>query len=175
MKNKMPYEHMMSLALPIVELLRPHCKRIEIAGSLRRKKAVIGDIEIVAEPLGYLPDLLGTPTETHTLDLFDWSTLGTLTTNGHKNKKINLPGEIQLDLFIVTPPAQWGVIYLLRTGSDKFSHRFVTAKSFGGMMPGSYRMKDGAIWSNNHIIETPEEKDLFELFGVKYIPPQERE
>lgn len=146
-----------------------------MAGSLRRKREMVGDIEIVAEPKGYVLDMLGEPTETHTLDLFPWATLGKLKLDGHKQKKIILPGDVQVDLFIVTPPAQWGVIYFLRTGSDKFSHRFVTAKSFGGYMPKHLRMQDGAIWSSNHIIETPEEKDLFDLFGVKFIPPHDRE
>jgi DNA polymerase/3'-5' exonuclease PolX len=175
MKNKLPYDHMLSIALPVVELLRPHCKRIELAGSLRRKKAEIGDIEIVAEPKEFTLDLFGVPTDTHSLDLFDWSVLGELKLDGHKQKKIVLPGDVQIDLFIVTPPAQWGVIYLLRTGSDKWSHRFVTAKSFGGMLPGYCKMRDGAIWSKDHIIETPDEKDLFDLVGVKFVPPQERE
>ena len=121
-----------------------------------------------------IPDLLGAPTETHSLDTFDWSTLGRLALNGHKQKKIILPGDVQIDLFIVTPPAQWGVIFLLRTGSDKFSHRFVTHKSFGGCMPAAYRMKDGAIWCKDRLIETPEEKDLFKLFDVRFIPPSER-
>lgn len=57
MKNKLPYEHMLSIALPVVELLRPRCKRIEIAGSLRRRREEIGDIEIVAEPNDYVLDL----------------------------------------------------------------------------------------------------------------------
>lgn len=174
MKNKLPYDHMLSLALPVVELLRPHCARIEIAGSLRRQKAEIGDIEIVASPKSFVPDLLSEPTETHSLDTFDWSTLGKLTLNGHKQKKIILPGDVQIDLFIVTPPAQWGVIFLLRTGSDKFSHRFVTHKSFGGCMPAAYRMHEGAIWCGNRMIETPEERDLFKLFNMRYIPPVER-
>ena len=174
MKNKLPYDHMLSLALPVVELIRPRCKRIEIAGSLRRRCETIGDIEIVAEPNEYVPDLLGAPTETHSLDTFDWSTLGKLALNGHKQKKIILPGDVAIDLFIVTPPAQWGVIFLLRTGSDKFSHRFVTQKSFGGCMPAAYRMKDGAIWCKDRLIETPEEKDLFKLFDVRFIPPSER-
>ena len=100
--------------------------------------------------------------------------LGKLALNGHKQKKIILPGDVQIDLFIVTPPAQWGVIFLLRTGSDKFSHRFVTHKSFGGCMPAAYRMQDGAIWCGNRMIETPDERDLFKLFNMRYIPPVER-
>ena len=38
------------LAEALVELLRPACQRIEIAGSIRRGKARPNDIEIVAVP-----------------------------------------------------------------------------------------------------------------------------
>jgi hypothetical protein len=38
-------------AWALVQILRPTCAQIEIAGSLRRGKATVGDIEIVARPL----------------------------------------------------------------------------------------------------------------------------
>jgi DNA polymerase/3'-5' exonuclease PolX len=175
MKTKLPYETVYPIAKELVKVLRPHCERIEIAGSLRRKRPEIGDIEIVAKPGEFTLDLVGMPTETHSLDLFEWTSVGTVRKSGHKYKQVWLDSGISLDLFIVTPPAQWGVIFLLRTGNDAFSHRFVTCKQFGGMMPGCYRMRDGAIWCGAKLMPTPEEADLFKLFGVKYIPPVERQ
>ena len=47
---KRPYDVMWPIARDLVERLRPFCQRIEIAGSLRRGKAEIGDIEIMAIP-----------------------------------------------------------------------------------------------------------------------------
>jgi DNA polymerase/3'-5' exonuclease PolX len=35
-------------------------------------------------------------------------------------------------------------------------------------------VKGGAIWSSNHIIETPEEQDVFGLIGVPFIAPELR-
>lgn len=175
MKTKISYDRALEIAGSVVAILQPYCDRIAIAGSVRRQRPEVGDIEIVATPREFLPDLLGAPTENHSLDVFPWESIGELKTNGHKQKKVILSDGIQLDLFIVTPPAQWGVIYLLRTGNDKFSHRFVTAKSFGGFMPGCYRMKDGAIWHGTKVLETPEEADLFKLWGMRYVPPVERQ
>jgi DNA polymerase/3'-5' exonuclease PolX len=44
---RMSYPFALNLANRMVELLRPDCQRIEIAGSIRRKKETIGDIELV--------------------------------------------------------------------------------------------------------------------------------
>jgi DNA polymerase/3'-5' exonuclease PolX len=176
MKLKQPFDVVYPIACAVVEKLRPYCAQIEIAGSLRRQRSEIGDIEIVAQPLEYVPDLLGEPTEIHSLDLYAWTDLGVMGKGGHKYKQIWLDGSnIQLDLFIVTPPAQWGVIFLQRTGNDEFSHKFVTSKQYGGMKPACYSIRDGAVWCGARLVETPTERDLFKLFDVKYIPPVERQ
>lgn len=38
------------LAAPLIEALRPHCERVEVAGSIRRGKQWVNDIEIVCVP-----------------------------------------------------------------------------------------------------------------------------
>jgi DNA polymerase/3'-5' exonuclease PolX len=49
----MKYQEALKIAQETVELLRPHCERIEIAGSIRREKPEPNDIEIVAIPKPY--------------------------------------------------------------------------------------------------------------------------
>ena len=39
------------IADQVIERLRPHCERVQIAGSIRRGKERVKDIEIVASPL----------------------------------------------------------------------------------------------------------------------------
>ena len=46
----MQYKQAKEIADNIVLMLSPFCDRIEIAGSIRRKKELIGDVEIVAIP-----------------------------------------------------------------------------------------------------------------------------
>lgn len=174
MKNKLPLETALLYANDIVNELSPLCERIEIAGSIRRKKDEVGDIEIVAIPNCKM-DMFGEVISgDHELNYYEWEKLGKLVKNGNKFKQVTLYRGISLDLFIVTPPAQWGVIFTIRTGSADFSHRLVTSKRQGGMMPSNLRVEGGAIWSNNHIIETPEEQDVFDLIGVPFIDPELR-
>jgi DNA polymerase/3'-5' exonuclease PolX len=173
MKNKIPLMQAEQLANRIIESLRPCCQRIEIAGSIRRGVPYVGDIEIVAQPI-FEPDMFGALTDNHLLDGVDWSGYGKVVKNGHKFKQIDLYEDVSLDLFIVTPPAQWGVIFLIRTGSADFSHRFVTVKSHGGMLPSCYHVQDGAVWKGDTMIPTPEEIDVFNLAGVMYVTPELR-
>ncbi len=49
----MLYEQALEIAERTKALLAPHCERIEIAGSIRRKKPHVKDIEIVAIPKSY--------------------------------------------------------------------------------------------------------------------------
>lgn len=175
MKGKIKWQEAHGIAVDLTAKLADYCQRIEIAGSVRRQRPEVGDIEIVAIP-HMAVDMFNQPTENSYLDLIDWERyFGKVIKGGHKYKQIELPSGINLDLFIVTPPAQWGVQFLIRTGPADFSHRFVTHRAQGGMLPGYLRVQDGALWSNNHIIVTPEETDVFNLLGIPYIEPKDRQ
>jgi DNA polymerase/3'-5' exonuclease PolX len=174
MKTRIPLSQAAIIVQDLMIKLSPYCHRLEPAGSYRRGKSEIGDIELVAMPKYEDWDLFGKLTDDHMLDLLDWTAYGKLIKGGHKYKQIELFEGVNLDLFIVTEPAQFGVVHLIRTGPAEYSHKMVTARSAGGLMPSNYRFKDGAIWSRNHIIETPEERDVFDLFGMPFVEPELR-
>lgn len=174
MKTKLAYTQAHLIATDLLKRLSPFCGRIEIAGSIRRRKTEIGDIEIVAIPKP-LFDMFGNRIETHELDTVKWDDFGTWIKGGHKYKQIELKEGITLDLFIVTPPAEWGIQFLLRTGPQDYSHRIVTPRNQGGLLPGYLKVQEGAIWSHNHIIPTPEEVDVYNLLGIPYTEPECRE
>lgn len=53
-----------NIALEVWNQLKPHCAIIKIAGSIRREKPEVGDVEIVALPKTETgTDLFGAPTE----------------------------------------------------------------------------------------------------------------
>ncbi len=41
-------------------------------------------------------------------------------------------------------------------------------------MPSNYRFEDGSIWDGDQVIQTPEEQDVFKLFGMEFILPDKR-
>ena len=64
MKRRLPIERVLPTAEALRDELSSVCDRIEIAGSLRRERSTIGDIELVAIPKLFPPeerDLFGNP------------------------------------------------------------------------------------------------------------------
>lgn len=175
-KSRIPLLDAQAIAQRICSELQPFCERVAIAGSIRRRKPLVGDIEIVAAPKTYLPkNLFGEPLPPLSrLDDFDFSPLGRVVKGGSRYKQLELAEGMSLDLFIVIPPAQWGVIYMIRTGSAEFSHRMVTPRRMGGKLPSQYHISEGALWQGRELLPTPEEADYFRLCGMEPPDPEER-
>jgi len=171
----MEYKQALEIASRLVERLEPYCERVAIAGSVRRKRPEVKDIEIVALPkLQQATNLFGEAVKTY--DLLDGvSGLGRFIKSGPKYKQIALPEGINLDLFCVIPPAQWGYLFAIRTGPAEFSKRLVTARKFRGWLPSHAKPVDGVIMSGKRIIEMPEEQDLFGFCGLPFVKPEDRD
>jgi len=153
------------------------CEKIAIAGSIRREKSEVKDIEIVAVPYAVeIPNLFGGSGKF--VYPIDKRLKGyPLTKNGPRYKQISLK-EINIDLFLVLPPAQWGVIFTIRTGPASFSIRIVTHKKWGGLLPDYFKVDKGSLWSleagKKTLISVPTEKDFFQAIGLDWIEPRER-
>lgn len=129
--------------------------RAEIAGSLRRGKADVGDVEIVLQPR-MDTDLFGEPISTSAaLDggvtrcfaegLLAWDTA--VIRNGPRHKRFVLPAlGIPLDLFLPAPES-WGNILAIRTGDADFSRLLVTQRYKGGLLPNWMRHGDGRLFA----------------------------
>ena len=171
---RIPYKSALGTAEHIVEQLRPMCERIEIAGSLRRKKKEVGDIEIVCIPVpiaGLLGEMYLDAGIMLVLTKMGISWLK-IQKNGQHYKKLIYNG-ISIDLYLTTP-AQWGVIFMIRTGSADFSNRMVMARNIGGLMPSNLRVQGGLIWDGDNCLQTPEEEDIFRIYGMDWIEPENR-
>lgn len=153
------------IAERVKDELAPHCDRIEIAGSLRRGKPFVGDIEIVAIPKPYEVGLFesGIP-----IVVNRWPAVkGQLPC---KYTQRQLPDGIKLDLFFAEP-GNWGLIFAIRTGSAEYSHN-VLAK---GWVKAGYKSEGGYLWTRGGKVSIPEEIDLFNRIGLAYVEPQNRE
>ena len=175
MKTKVPYEIAIQKARDFIECVRPYCERVEIAGSLRRKKTEVGDIEICCIPnveARHEYDLFGNLIKsTSRLEQYLADNFAAVKDGPHY-KQIPLEG-INLDLFI-TSPEQWGVIFAIRTGSADFSRWLVTWRRNGGALPSNMFVREGRLCLVSGPLETPEEADFFRLIGLDFIPPEER-
>lgn len=173
--NRWPYAKARKWADQLCERLLPACQRIEIAGSVRREKPECGDLEIVVIPDGQafnqlLAKWLDEKRITHISPKQRW---------GEKQKSFtfttNVGSTVQVDIFICTPYT-WGVNFMLRTGSADFSRRMVTPRGDyrKGLMPEQYHFEEARVWLGGTALDTPEEDDIFKLWGIDYILPQLR-
>jgi DNA polymerase/3'-5' exonuclease PolX len=160
----MKLEKALEIAERTKELLAPYCERIEIAGSIRRKKPEVKDIELVAIPKPYDVGLFESGIATV---VNQWKKVrGELPC---KYTQRLLPDGIALDLFFANP-ANWGLIYAMRTGSADYSHKVLAT----GWVKRGYESKRGHLCINDEQVNIPEEKDLFELIGLPYLEPELR-
>lgn len=161
----MEYSKALVIANHVKESLMPHCNRIEIAGSIRRKKEEIGDIEIVAIPKPFQTGLF----EDGIASVINqWEKVkGELPC---KYTQRILPEGIKLDIFFATPD-NWGLILAIRTGSARYSHEVLA----GGWSRLGYKSIEGMLHvRKNATIPVKEEEDLFKLIGIPYTPPEKR-
>lgn len=163
--ERMGYEEALRIAQDVKKKLEPHCVCIEIAGSIRRKKETIGDIEIVALPKPYDTGLFQSGIAKV---VNQWKKVkGELPC---KYTQRILPGGQKLDLFF-SEKDNWGLIYAIRTGSSTYSHKVLAR----GWVKNGYKSKDGYLYRNGKKISTYSEKDVFSIAKVPYVEPEERE
>lgn len=151
-----------AIADRVVAQLAPHCHRAEIAGSLRRLKPDVGDIEIVAIPKPYDVGLFASGIS---LVVDQWPKVrGELPC---KYTQRMLPEGIALDLFFATPE-NWGLIFAIRTGSADYSHHVLAC----GWVRNGYKCSNGMLCRDGMHVPVPEERDLFRLSGVTWCDPR---
>ena len=163
------------IALKYLELLKPYCERIEIAGSIRREKPEVGDIELVCipkkveidDPACWFKKIeIIHPEFCKIIDSLE-RIRGNAT---GKAMQRNTPEGIVLDIFTATPD-NWGYIFAIRTGPDNFSHKVLA----NNWVKYGYHGKDGMLYNKQEKpVPVKEESDLFLLIGIEYIDPKFR-
>ncbi len=178
MKQKKKIDQLIArgIAADIMTTLFTYCNKIEIAGDLRRGSQSVDAITLVVKPKTYLQQsMFSIAPQSHSiLEAFHWPLLGQVIKNGPRRKQIRLPQGINLDLHIVSPPAQWGVILAINTGPADFSKWIVTRRDRGGALPSDYRVRGGAVRQGNELIEMPEEVQFLQFLGLGWIEPGDR-
>lgn len=160
----------------LARLLAPACQRIHIAGSARRGKSTVGDVELVAIPhtfaeknaLWYWLD------EAVNAGIIEKALI--TDKNGKQSTKwgdlfraLTYKG-IKFDLFLATPDT-WGYIYWLRTGPAD-GNEYVVRRLNSHNAP--FKLRKGAVWVDDIQIPVRDEAAMFELLGIPYLAPSER-
>lgn len=172
--KKYPLAQVKAIADEIVERLSLRCERIEIAGSLRRGRSMIGDIEIVALPLyNVTKNLFGEVTGRKSMvDLYlDSSPYGPLELNGPKMKKFRYHDLLNVDLFLPESANHWGCILTVRTGSADFNMWLMSVVQ---RRTKTY-FQGGRLHRDGQWLDTPEEEDVFRELDLPFIPPDYRD
>jgi DNA polymerase/3'-5' exonuclease PolX len=174
------------VAEEFAQLLAPMCKRIQIAGSIRRQKPLVGDIEILfvpqiarqRNPHDMFSDL--------EIDLAD-SKISALLKDGRIEKRQNINGQftwgpknklatdkrsgIPIDFFATTEE-NWWVSLVIRTGSKETNLTLTNGAIKLGRNLTAYGC--GVRYSDNSIGAAHSEQAVFEMCGVPYKEPQDR-
>jgi DNA polymerase/3'-5' exonuclease PolX len=167
--------------------LADHCVRIEVAGSLRRRKAEVGDIELV-----FIPDMQMEPVDFFTTNsvscvdkvLEDMIRKGILakrlnvrggTAWGERNKlALHVESGIPVDLFAATS-ANWFNYLVCRTGPGESNIRIATAAQAKGWKWNPYGdgfSRPAGLGREIHPVKS--EREVFEFVGLEYKEPWER-
>lgn len=186
-KPKVSAVYAQCVATTLMANLKEHCDRIEVAGSLRRGKLNVGDIELLYVPklqaftdpenlfggikmLDHAEVAITSMLEDGILEkrpsktgVFTWGT---------QNKLARHVGSsIPVDLF-ATSAEQWWVSLVIRTGPKDFNIRLIASASRQGYKVHAYgvfeRMSDAKL------IVPKSEQEVLELAGLPWIPPEAR-
>lgn len=161
--------------------------RWEIAGSVRRRREYVGDVEHVVIPaIGEWSsgDIFATPTTGsllwHELDkLVDAGTVKAHTYQttrgdqfrwGEKYRGIDFR-HFNHEIFCAMPDS-WGSVLAIRTGPAELSKELVTR-----LLKYGYKNAEGCVWDTKTGAKVPVETEekFWSLTGLPYVVPQQRD
>lgn len=156
------------IATELVDKLRPYCDRVEVAGSIRRGRANVKDVDIVAIPNEEKLTAGGYFGRQHLISAI-------ATSNMERNGQAIAAffyRDAPVDIYWATP-SSWGTLLLIRTGSKQHNIKLATlAKARGWQLKAS---GEGLLDAYNRRIAGDTEERIFQALGLAFIPPGERE
>lgn len=171
---KQSFTHAKAWAEKLEAALSPHCEQLVIAGSIRRQKPEIGDIEIVCIPKEVSTGLFGgefvrVPEFAQIVNKMQFvrGQAGT----GKAITRFWLEAGMNVDIFCARP-LNWGYILALRTGSSEFNQYTILPR----LKRMGYTLKDGWLYYRSETTPTPvpTEVELFRLMGLDWVEPSQR-
>jgi len=157
-RGKIALERAQKVADAVMKRLIPYCQRIDIAGSIRRGKPWVNDVDLVLVP----KDLWGLHAEL--------MKLGQLKMSGKKIMRV-MVGNTQVDIYVADEDT-WSTLLLIRTGSKENNIRLCSrAKDMGWHLAAS---GDGLFNEKGERIAGDSEESIYGALGLPYQVPWER-
>lgn len=157
-----PLKEILSIAKKIVNYLKKlkSVKKIEIAGSIRRKKPTVRDIDI----------LLVADNSKKVMDAFvSMANVKKVLAKGPTKASVFLREGCGCDLRVVDEKS-WGAALMYFTGSKdhNIKCRQIAIKK-------GYKLSEYGLFKGNKLIAGKTEKEVYNRLGMNYIPPELRE
>lgn len=160
--QRMPWPIADSVAKDIVKYLKelPSVDKIEVAGSYRRKKETVGDLDI----------LVISRNNKSVMDKFvRYDRVGEVLSKGTTRSSIILKNGLQIDLRIVEEKS-FGSALLYFTGSKEHN---IEVRKLG--LARHLKLNEYGLFHGEKIVAGKTEKTVYEKVGLSYIEPEIRE
>ncbi|MEA2054714.1 MAG: DNA polymerase/3'-5' exonuclease PolX [Candidatus Thermoplasmatota archaeon] len=147
-------------ATAIKELLEEKVDKISIAGSIRRMKETIGDVDILAvssQPVKIMDFFTG------------MKNVETVIAKGETKSSVRLESGVQVDLRIVEKES-FGSALQYFTGSKE--HNIEVRKI---AVKKGYKLNEYGLFDKQRRIAGATEEEIYRALGIDYIPPELRE
>ena len=163
-KHVILLDHALERAEMLVEALRaePGCREAEIAGSLRRRKEVIGDVDLVASSYDPGPLLQRFAEHPGVQDVIAL---------GEAKASVVLHDGMQVDLRVIHP-SQWGSLLQHFTGSKEHNVALRERARDQGLSLSEHGF---APIAGGEPEPCAQEADVYRRLGLDWIPPELRE
>lgn len=162
------YAHRYSLieAMPIAERLITFLKKIpgidkvEVAGSFRRRKETVGDLDVV----------ISAKNPAQIIKKFvQYDEIREILAEGTTRSSVKLSSGIQVDIRAI-PTQNYGAALFYFTGSK--AHNIALRKM---AMQKGLKINEYGIYKKNQVIAGKTEAEIYNTFGLAYIEPELRE
>ncbi|MSO48044.1 MAG: histidinol-phosphatase, partial [Thermoleophilia bacterium] len=163
-KHVILLDHALERAEALVALLRaePGCVAAEIAGSLRRRKETIGDVDLVAAANDPAPLLQR---------FAEYAGVQDVTALGEAKASVVLHDGMQVDLRVIEP-AQWGSLLQHFTGSKAHNVALRERARSQGLSLSEHGF---APIAGGDVAPCATEEEVYGRLGLQWIPPELRE
>ena len=148
---------------PLVERLRAvdGVRAVEVAGSYRRRRDTVGDLDLVVSASRNAPGAMDA--------LVDHEDVAEVLAKGSTRGTVRLRNGVQVDLRVVNP-ASFGAALYYFTGSK--AHNIAVRKL---AIARGLKLNEYGLFKGDRSVGGRTEQDVFDAVGLPFIPPELRE